>query len=240
MFMKKIAVLVVVLISTFSSRAQNLIENDKWNITGEISLPMGMANKMFRNYLNGLVNVQPRIQYKPFKHWYIAAGPRYTYYKVNEYKIPFEPGVSDNQVVNNKKVLSMRGGMHVLGGNVELGWTSWVAPRLGVELGVRLGVANHQFITTGTKNYGSQQVTAGYVEPAFSMVLASDEAVAYRWIVSYNFAGYRFNGNRIGSTTSGGYSEADLRAPTQTLTIGFAMSLYFNNKRSDVFLDEMP
>jgi hypothetical protein len=128
--------------------------------------------------------------------------------------------------------------MHVLGGDVELGWTSWVAPRLGLELGVRAGIANNQFITTGTKAYGSQQVTCGYIEPAFSIVLTSDEAVAYRWIVSYNFSGYKFNGSRIGSTSTGGYTAGDLKAPTQTLSIGFAMTLYFNNTRTDVFLDE--
>lgn len=234
--MKKFLGLLLVLISVANSNAQ--IENDKWNITGELTLPMGMANKMFKNYLNGLINVHPKIQYKPFKHWYVAFGPKYSYYKVNEYKIPFEPGINDNSVVNHQKVVSMRGGMHVLGGDVELGWTSWVAPRLGLELGVRAGVANQQFITTGTRAYGPQKVTCGYVEPAFTIVLASDEAVAYRWIVSYNFSGYKFNGSRIGSTTSGGYTAGDLNAPTQTLSVGFAMTLYFNNKRSDVFIDE--
>lgn len=234
--MKKFVFLLFILGSLTNSNAQ--IGNDKWNITGEVMLPMGMGNKMFKNYLNGLIYAHPKIQYKPLKNWYVAFGPKYMYYKVNEFRIPFEPGVSNDSVYNHKKVYSMYGGMHVLGGDIELGWTNWVGPRLGVEFGVRGGVAQHWFVTSGTKKYGSQQVVAAYVEPVFSLVLAADEAVAYRWIVGYNFTGYRFKGERIGSTSSGGYTEKDLRAPTQSLFVGFAMSLYFNNKRSDVFIDE--
>ena len=72
--MKKFLILMFILLSITNSNAQ--IENDKWNITGELTLPMGMANKMFKNYLNGLINVHPKIQYKPFEHWYVAFGPK--------------------------------------------------------------------------------------------------------------------------------------------------------------------
>ncbi|AEA42135.1 hypothetical protein Fluta_0125 [Fluviicola taffensis DSM 16823] len=235
-FMRKFLIILVLVCSITESNAQ--IGNDKWNITGELALPMGMGNKMFRNYLNGIVTAHPKIQYKPFKHWYVAFGPRYMYYKVNEYRIPFEPGVSDDSIADHKKVQSIYGGMHVLGGDIELGWTSWVGPRLGLELGVKTGIAQHWFNTSGTKKYGKQDVLAMYVEPTLSIVLASDEAVAYRWIIGYNFTGYHFDGYRVGSTTSGGYTAKDLRAPTQSLIVGFAISYYFKNQRSDVFLDE--
>lgn len=234
--MKKIVLLLLLVSPVSGLNAQ--IQNDKWNITGELMLPASMGNKMFRNYLNGLVYAHPKVQYKPFKHWYVAFGPKYMYYKVNEFRIPFEPGISDNQVVDHKKVYSMSGGMHVLGGDIELGWTSWVGPRLGLELGVRGGVAQHWFMTSGTRHYGKQEVLAAYVEPVVSLVLAADEAVAYRWIVGYNFTGYKFDGYRIGSTSSGGYSASDLKAPTQSLFVGFAISYYFKNQRSDVFIDE--
>lgn len=235
--MKKIAFLVVLIFSSFFVvRAQ--IGNDKWNITGEVMLPASMGNKMFRNYLNGLVYAHPKIQYKPFKQFYVAFGPKYMYYKVNEFRIPFEPGIKTDSVAYNKKVYSMSGGMHVLGGDIEAGWTNWVGPRLGLEIGVRGGIAHHWFTTSGTKKYGKQEVTAVYVEPLLSIVLAADEAVAYRWVVGYNFTGYKFTGSRIGSTSSGGYKPDDLKAPTQSLFVGFGISYYFNNKRSDVFIDE--
>lgn len=228
--------LFLVLLFILSKNSFSQIGNDKWNITGELMLPASMGNKMFRSYMSGLVYAHPKIQYKPLKQMYIAFGPKYMFYRVNEFRVPFEPNVSNDSVFDHQKVYSMRGGMHVLGGDVEVGWTNWLAPRFALEIGVRAGVAHHWFKTTGTKVYGKQEVTAFYVEPLMSLVLAADEAVAYRWVFGYNFTGYQFNGSRIGSTQSGGYKPEDLKAPTQSLFVGFAISYYFKNQRSDVFI----
>lgn len=235
--LKKNLVILLLLLSVFGqSLAQ--IGNDKWNITGELMLPVGMSNRMFKDYMKGLVYVHPKIQYKPLKHWYVAFGPKYMYYQTNEFRIPFEPGVSTDSVYNHKKVYSMTGGMHVIGGDIELGYTTWMTPRFGMDIGLRTGIANYRFITSGTKKYGPQQTTAVYLEPTFSLILAADEAVAYRWLVGYNFSGFAFNNNRIGSTSTNGYSEKQRSGTTQSLVVGFAITYYFKNKRSDVFLDE--
>lgn len=232
---KMLTVLIFLLLGTVGE-AQ--IGNDKWNITGELSLPIGFRDKMFKDYMKGLINVHPKIQYKPFEHWYIAFGPKYSYYQVNEYKVPFENGVSDDSVSNHQKVVSMTGGMHVFGGDLEIGYTTWMLPRLGLEIGMRGGIANYRFNTSGTKIYGAQRVTAMYMEPTISLVLAADEAVAYRWVFGYNVSGFNFDHNRIGSTSLNGYSVKDRSGPTQSFLIGFAISYYFHNKRSDVFIDE--
>lgn len=214
------------------------IGNDKWNVTAELTLPIGTHNKVFKDYLKGLVSFQPKFQYKPFKNWYVAFGPKYMFYQVNEYKVPFEPNVSNDSVVKNKKTVSMIGGMHVIAGDLEVGYTNWVSERVGIDLGMKVGIANQRFITSGTKYYGKQQVTSIYLQPTFSLIVAADEAVAYRWIVGYNFSGYAFNPTRIGSTQSNGYKGSDLKGSTQSLLIGFGISYYFKNKRTDVFLDE--
>lgn len=234
---KKVFIVLIMLVTVFTkSNAQ--IGNDKWNITGELMLPVGISNAMFKDYMKGLVYVHPKIQYKPLKHWYVAFGPKYMYYQTNQYRIPFETGVSSDSISNHQKVVSMSGGMHVIGGDIELGFTTWMTPRFGLDLGVRTGVANYRFVTSGTKKYGAQQTTAVYVEPTLSLILAADEAVAYRWVVGYNFSGFAFNNERIGSTSLNGYSEKQRSGSTQTIVVGFAISYYFNNKRSDVFLDE--
>lgn len=234
--MKQVALVAMLALGVFSSNAQ--IGNDKWNITGELMLPVGLNNKMFKNYMKGLVYVHPKIQFKPFKHWYVAFGPKYAYYQVNEYRVPYEAEISEDTVINHQKVYSMIGGMHVIGGDIELGYTNWLSPRFGIDIGVRTGVAYHLFSTSGTKHYGKQDVTAMYFEPTLSLILAADEAVAYRWVVGYNFSGYRFDGYRIGSTSANGYKPEDLKAGTQSLVVGFAITYYFKNKRSDVFIDE--
>ncbi len=198
------------------------IENDKWSGTIELCLPSGRANAAFKDYLNGLVNVYPKIQYKVLPNWFVAAGPRYQYSTISEFKVPEK----------------MNGGMHVVGGNIELGWSKWQTPRFALEVGLRAGVAQHIFITDSTRTSQIQRVNAGYLEPTLTFVLAADEAVAYRWIVGYNITGFGFKPWNIGVNTNGGFQLSDFNKATQSILIGFGMTYYFGNTRSDVFIDE--
>jgi hypothetical protein len=217
----KLSLLGTVLVTSLTAFSQ--IGNDKLNVTMELTLPSGRANPAFRAYMNGLVNVQPKLQYKFAKDWFVAFGPKYSYFTISEFKIP-DP-------------YKTRGGAHTYGGFVEAGWAKWQSPRFGIEFGVKTGVAQTAFVTGLTRESGIQYVTAMYVEPTFSLVLAADEAVAYRWIVGYNISGYNFQPYHIGLGTMGGYSSDDLNTMTQSLIVGFGMSYYFKNQRSDVFID---
>lgn len=208
-------------VHAFEAGAQ--IQKDKLNITMELALPSGRANAPFRQYLNGLVVAQPKLQYKFLKDFYVAGGPRYSYYTVSEYKVPTK----------------MNGGAHTFGGFIELGWHSWQTERLALEFGVKTGVAQTRFVTDLTRTYGAQQVTAMFVEPTFSFVLASDEAVAYRWIIGYSFSGYNFKPYYLGLQTNGGFKTEDFNTLSQSLIVGFGMSYYFGNVRTDTDLNEM-
>lgn len=198
------------------------IGNDKLNVTMELTLPSGRANAPYRAYLNGLINVQPKLQYKFAKQWFAAVGPKYSYYTISEFKVPTKT----------------TGGAHTYGGFVELGWQSWQTPRLALEFGVKTGVAQTAFVTGLTRQTGIQHVTSMYVEPTFSLVLASDEAIAYRWIVGYNISGYGFKPYMIGLQTNGGYTQSDFNKLSQSLIVGFGMSYYFHNQRADPYIDE--
>ena len=213
--------LFVLIVLGFANSGLTQIGNDKLNVTMELALPSGRANGAYRAYLNGLVNVQPKVQYKFARDWYVAAGPKYSYYIISEFKVP-------------KK---MNGGAHTYGVFVEAGWHKWQTERFGVEFGCKVGLAKTVFITDSTRSLGIQQVTAMYVEPTLSFVLASDEAVAYRWIVGYNISGYDFKPYHVGLQTMGGFTDEDLNKPAQSLIVGFGMSYYFKNKRSDTFID---
>lgn len=198
--------------------ATGQIEDDKLNVTMELTLPSGQFNKAYKAYLNGLVNVQPKFQYKFAKNWFVAAGPKYSYYTIAEFKVPTK----------------MNGGAHTYGGFIEAGWHHWSTPRLALEIGCKVGTAQTAFITDLTREKGIQRVTAMYVEPTFSFVLASDEAVAYRWIVGYSFSGYDFKPYHIGLETNGGYAASDFDRMTQSIIVGFGMSYYFGNERTDL------
>jgi hypothetical protein len=198
------------------------IGDDKLNVTMELTLPSGRANPAFRAYLNGLVNAQPKLQYKFAKDFFVAAGGKYSYYTISEFKVP-------------KKT---NGGAHTYGGFIEVGYQKWQTERFGIEFGVKAGVAQSVFVTGLTRETGIQWVTAGYLEPTFSLILASDEAVAYRWIVGYNISGYAFQPYHVGMPTMGGYKPEDLSSPAQSLLVGFGMSYYFGNERTDTDIME--
>jgi hypothetical protein len=215
--MKNLLGLLIFLSVGSSYLAQPGIE--KWSITGELMLPSGQSNKAFKSYLNGLVVAQPKLTYSISKHWYASVGPRYMYYTVSEFKVPQK----------------MNGGLHVAGGNVELGYKAWQTPKFGIEFGVKVGAAAYLFRTDSTKTQGNRQVTAMNYEPNIQFVLLSDEAVAYRWIVGYNFAGFAFQPDMI-RATGGGYKPDDLKASTQSIVVGFGITYYLGNKRSDTDL----
>lgn len=195
---------------------------DKWNITTELTLPSGRTNAAFNNYLKGLVNVNPKFQYRATRHFYLAIAPKYMYYSVASYKVPDK----------------MYGGMHVAGGNIELGYTTWRTNYFGMELGLKFGMAESIFVTEKTKATGIIRRNCTYLEPTLSFILAADEAVAYRWIVGYQFSSLQFHPSDIGLTTLGGYTPQQLAKSTNTLLIGFGFSYYFGNSRSDNYIDE--
>lgn len=195
------------------------IKNDKLHLTIEAALPSGRTNLAYRQYLNGLITCQPKFQYKFAKDWYVAAGPRYSYATVSEFKLPSD--------------IKTQGGEHVFGVFLEAGWSSWQTERFGVELGVKGGLARHYFITGLTRETGIQTVTAMYVQPTLSLILAADEAVAYRWIVGYCIDAYDFKPYHIGLQTMGGFTPEELNKSSQSLVVGFAFTYYFGNNRSE-------
>lgn len=196
------------------------IENDKLSVTAELLLPSGMASKPFRSYLNGLVNVHPKLQFKPAKHIYVALGPKYMYYTIAEFKVPTKTN----------------GGMHAYGGGIEAGYSTWITERFGIELGVKAGAMQHQLKTDlMTAPY---KLNAMFVEPSLSLVLASDEAIAYRWIVGYNWMGFDLMPHKLGFDTYGGYTADDFKVGAQSIVFGFGMTYYFKNQRSDLFIDD--
>lgn len=193
------------------------ISKDKINLTIEAALPSGRSNPAFRSYLNGLVNLQPKLQYRFGDHIVAAIGPKYSYYVVSEFKVPQK----------------MKGGAHTVGGFLELGWTDWRTESLGIEFGVKTGLAQTIFITSLTRLSGIQRVNAMYVEPTFSLIVVSDEAVCYRWIIGYNITGYDFKPFHTGIGSDVSYTPEELNKPCQSLLVGFGFSYYFGNKRSD-------
>lgn len=221
MVLRKWFIVVFVVVCAGNAIAQP--ETNKWSISGELLLPSGRANGPFRSYLNGLVNAHPKLTYTIADHWFVSAGPKYMYYTVSEYKVPEK----------------MNGGMHVKGGDLEFGYTRWMTKNFGMDFGMKVGFANYSFVTDTTRLYGVPQVNSMYYEPNIQFVLMADEGVAYRWIVGYNISAFDFQPTYLGLETNGGFSDADINKPSQTFLVGFGMTIYLGNKRSDTDILEV-
>lgn len=217
--MKKALFILSLFIGSVSFAQPNV---NKWRVSGEVMLPSAKSNKAFRGYMNGLVIANPMLTYQLGDHFYASIAPRYMYYTVSEFKVPQK----------------MNGGLHVAGGHLELGYTSWQTKNFAIEFGCKVGAAHYMFRTDSTRTLGNRQLTAMYYEPNVQFVLMADEAVAYRWIVGYNFSGFAFRPDMI-QATWGGYKLEDLGASTQSIVVGFGISYFFGNERSDTDLNEV-
>jgi hypothetical protein len=205
----------VIVASSFFGFSQ--IENDRWSIGGDLTLPSGRGNKPYKLYLNGLVSALPRVQFKPFEHLYFSGGARYQYFSVAEFKVPEQ----------------MNGGVHSYGGTAEAGYLHLPAKRIQMQYGFRFGYQINQYITDLTKIRGAQQSKSTYLEPLISVGVISDEAVVYHWNVSYSFGFEPFKGEYLGLENTGGFKPDDFNGPTRALYVGFGISYFFGNPRSD-------
>ncbi len=220
-YMKTLFCVLLLFFLSMNSYAQ--VKSDRWSITGELMLPSGTFSKPFKNYLNGLVMVRPAIQYKFSKSLFVGFAPRYSYYTISEYKVPEK----------------MTGGMHSIGADLEFGYQYQATDRWAFQFAARAGYATQLYRTDSTRANGiSPSSTGVFVEPFVSILLSSDEAVSYRWIFGYSFSGNSFDPQKLGMDNFGGFKPEDFKGPQQSIIVGFGITYYFGNERSDTDLDE--
>lgn len=221
MFRIRNAVVSCLLIVSFTTFSQ--IKNERWSITGELILPSGTLSKPYKNYLNGLVYARPTIQYRLPSNIFFGLAPRYSYYTIAEYKVPEK----------------MTGGMHTIGGDLELGYVYKASEKWSIQFSSRFGYATQLYRTDSTRANQIKPSSSGLiVEPIVSFILASDEAVCYRWIFGYSFSNNAFSPEKLGMDNYGGFKTTDFRGPQQSILVGFGISYFFGNERSDTDLDE--
>ncbi len=230
-------ILQVLIFLSFAFSINGQVANDRWAIEANIFLPTGQTNKAYRDYLNGLTNVVGKIQFKPLKSFFISVAPRFAYYSAAEYKTPLKVG----------------GGMKMFGAGIEFGYNQWFTKNLGMDICLQGGSMLHSvniYQFTYKENstdkdkipFYKNQFNSLFIQPSFSFLVRSDEAVVYKWIVSYNFENWKMNPSTLGFQTQGGYSESDLKRNASSLFIGFGISYYFGNPRADtdILINEEP
>ena len=191
--------------------AQTIEPKHTFNV--EVGLPNGFSNPAFKSIMQGLVNLSAYYQFDFKNHLTVGAGIRYSYFTINEFKVPSP----------------VYGGVHVAGGFVKMGWQKFLSDRFATDIGFKVGY-NQQFFDTDrndTLGVNPLKVDCIYTEPSLGLILTADEQNSYRFFASYGFSGFGFKPSMIGLETFGGYDPVDFNKVTGVLIIGFGYTHYF-------------
>lgn len=199
------------------SNAQKIKPDDSFTL--ELGLPNGFANKPFKSIMQGLVSVSPYYQYTLKKGFSFGMGLHYTYFAVNEFRVPSK----------------VYGGMHTGAAFVKVGHEKFWTERFGTDLGIKIGYAQSFITTDALKAQGVSynNIESVYIEPVLGLVIASDVNASYRLCIGYAFYGFSYKPYQIGVDSQLGYDPSEFSKNSSFLTVGFAYTHYFNGKKSE-------
>ncbi len=194
-----------------------------WSFNTELQLPVAFTNKAFKTIMQGLINVEPSIQYTLPNSLSFAVGGKYSFFTVNEFKITEK----------------LTGGMHSLGGWVKIGREKFHSDRFATDVGMKIGYTENIFATTFYEQdpkdvnkkietfKNNQSVGSLFFEPTLGFILTADERNAYRFTIGYNFSNFAFAPTQLGIASNSGYDAGSLSKRTSYLIVGFGYTLYF-------------
>ncbi len=213
--MKKGWFLFIIVICPLQNFSQINDVRHTYNI--ELSLPNAMTNKAFEDMMQGLINASTYYQYTFKNGLNIGAGIRYSYFTINEFRVP-EP---------------VSGGLHSGAAFFKFGWQKFFNETLAIDIGAKAGYNQNYFLTNMNDTLGVNpfQINSFYAEPAFSLILAADERTSYRFYLGYGIQDFVFLPSMLGLTTNGGYVGEKVKSKSSYLLFGFGFSYYFSNKK---------
>jgi hypothetical protein len=204
---------IILFILCFAPGVSSQTIEPKHTFNIELGLPNGFTNPAFKSIMQGLVNVSTYYQYDFKNHLTVGAGIRYSYFTINEFKVPSP----------------VYGGVHAAGGFLKVGWQKFFSDRFATDFGFKVGYTQQFFDTDRNDTLGVNplKVDCIYTEPSLGLILTADEQNSYRFFASYGFSGFGFKPSMIGLETFGGYDPADFNKVTGVLIIGFGYTYYF-------------
>lgn len=200
------------------------------SFTFELSLPNSIANKPYREIMQGVVSLTPVYQYTLKNGLAFGAGINYAYYTINQFRV-------------TQKIV---GGQHHLSTLLKIGHEKFWSERFGTDIGIKIGYSEDYFISDilQNENMPFRRIQGLHIEPTISFVLSSDVNSSYRFVVGFPFYNFEFKpwtlgeGSWVYSTigsdnnTPGVYEENSSKVNATGFTVGFGYTFYFNGKKS--------
>ena len=206
--MKNKLIVILLLISPCFN-AQEIDHNGSFAF--EVSLPNSMTNSPYKIIMQGLVQSSVQYQY-PFKSGFcIGAGIHYTYFTINEFRVPYK----------------VYGGIHTPAVYVMLGHEKYWTKRFGTDFGVKIGYLQSYTVSDLLRSKGVNYnfVEGTYIEPTLGFVLKADVNRSYRLSISCPIYGYSFTPWMIGIDSHIGYDSKEYTIPTSLLSVGLTLKL---------------
>ena len=206
------------------------------SFTFEICLPNSIANKPFREIMQGVVSFSPYYQYTLKNTLSFGVGVNYSYFNINQFRV-------------TQKIF---GGMHQGVSYLKVGHEKFWTERLGTDIGVKMGYSETFVISDLLKsqNVMFRRMNGVFIEPTIAFVISSDVNSSYRFVVGFPFYNFKFQPWTLGegswafatssegdNNTPGVYDESTTKSQARSFTLGFGYTYYFNGKKSEPWLD---
>ncbi|MFM6935655.1 MAG: hypothetical protein ACKOXP_09440 [Flavobacteriales bacterium] len=198
------------------ANAQEIDPDDSF--TFEIALPNAMYNQPYKTIMQGLIQSSANYQYTLKNGLSFGAGLHYTYFAINEFRVPSK----------------VYGGIHSAAAYVKIGHEKFWSERFGTDFGVKMGYLQSYTVSDLLKSKGIPYnfIESTYIEPCIGFVITADVNCSYRLNIGYPIYGYGFTPWMIGIDSNIGYDPKEYTKPSSFLSVGFAYTYYFNGKKS--------
>jgi hypothetical protein len=185
----------------------------KHSYTIDFALPVSVANKAFKDIMQGFVRASVSYQYAFKNHLNIGLGGNYTYFSVNRFKI-------------TPQIL---GGMHLYNAHVKIAIEKFYSERIGFDYGIKAG---YTFANIHSDSLVTRvKITEPFIEPYLSFALSADHRSSYKWTLAYSFQNFGFSPQKIGLFQLNEYSEAEKSRITRFFSFGFSFTHYFKQRQ---------
>jgi len=196
--------------------AQEIDPDDSF--TFEIALPNSLYNRPYKMIMQGLIQSSANYQYIFKNGLSFGTGVHYTYFAINEFRVPSK----------------VYGGIHTVAAYVKVGHEKFWTERFGTDFGLKIGYLQSYTLSDLLKSKGIpfNFIESTYIEPCIGFVLTADVNCSYRLNIGYPIYGYGFTPWMIGIDSNIGYDPKEYNKPSSFLSVGFAYTYYFNGKKS--------
>ncbi len=189
----------------------------KHSLTIELGLPIGVSNKGFNGFLQGMVNFSPYYHYNFKNNLSLGLGINYNFFWINHVLSPDKENF---------------GGIHSIGTFVELGYEKFFTDRIGLDFSVKTGYSQLNFYSVNNRKLGLGTPTKyiTFLEPNFSLIVTANEYSSFRWNIAYAFQNYNFDPTQLGFTDNNEYHSLDYGKSTRFFSFGFGYTYYFKQR----------